>query len=160
MLNSWKVTFWKLGLREFSVSVLLSHTKTHHQRPAVRICVQFQAQRTRRSTRRSKTKKARTTPSPPRDEPERCGPLRARQAITVTDKEGIDRTLVCLKHKTDYIWTELDSKRRGIWGKRGDWVASSYNKLCSGGGWWWRWGLCHKQYLGLSHRAGCWPNSS
>ena len=45
------------------------------------------------------------------DEPEHCGPLRARQAITVTDKDGIERTLVCLKHKDDYIWTELDSKR-------------------------------------------------
>ncbi|XP_028392499.1 uncharacterized protein LOC114517056 [Dendronephthya gigantea] len=64
----------------------------------------------RRKSRRSKSRaRPQTTPqSNIQDEPEKCGPLRARQAITVTDKEGEERTLVCLKHKTDYIWTELD----------------------------------------------------
>lgn len=41
---------------------------------------------------------------------ERCGPMRARQAIVITDKEGIERTFVCLEHKNKYMGTELDSK--------------------------------------------------
>ena len=91
-------------------------TKTTHTLNCLMPSVPYQAQRRRKTTRRktSGTKKSskKMTPTiPTPTEPEHCGPLRARQAITVTDKDGVERTLVCLKHKDDYIWTELDSKR-------------------------------------------------